>query len=416
MPSNTLKENVRELSKRLYAASKSVRILRNINWPIEARETFFKNNCTQIPKVSYATFDPSETLERVNHAKKLLPECGHFADWGNRIAHKLEQGAYLLQSLGTPAFFTHSRELYGAPMDILPDGKNSAMKFARHFEKMYDHIDDLDLDLSNHRNIQPSVVHDKMKVAVQNMFGEDAPKIQIEEQVSSNVIAGRRRIRIRSSALFSDLDIDQLIHHEAYIHVATSLNGYHQKGLKILAASHPGTTKTQEGLAVFSEFISGAIDLDRFRRLSDRILAVQMAIDGANFMDVFRYYREKIGEDEQAFESTRRVFRGGVITGGAPFTKDIVYLEGLLRVHNFLRIMVSAGRADLMKLLFVGKLDLNDLTVLKEMERMGLLKPPKYLPPWMSDMRFLLTYLSYSNFLNTVDLGTAKEHYLDLLK
>jgi hypothetical protein len=77
--------------------------------------------------------------------------------------------------------------------------------------------------------------------------------------------------------------------------------------------------------------------------------------------------------------------------------------------------MVGAGRADLMRLLFVGKLDLSDIPVLKEMERLELLKPPKYLPPWMSDMRFLLTYLSYSSFLNTVDLGTAKEHYLDLL-
>ena len=58
-------------------------------------------------------------------------------------------------------------------------------------------------------------------------------------------------------------------------------NGLAQADLKILAAGHPDTTKTQEGLAVFSEFITGSIELNRLRRLSDRIIAIQMAIEGA---------------------------------------------------------------------------------------------------------------------------------------
>jgi hypothetical protein len=65
---------------------------------------------------------------------------------------------------------------------------------------------------------------------------------------------------------------------------------------------------------------------------------IQHAIDGADFIDVYRYFLEKTDHPEQSFQNAKRVFRGGVMTGGAPFTKDIVYLEGLADVHNFLRL------------------------------------------------------------------------------
>jgi len=100
-----------------------------------------------------------------------------------------------------------------------------------------------------------------------------------------------------------------------------------------------------------------------------------------------------------------------VITGGAPFTKDIVYLDGLLNVHNFLRTVVSDGRADILPLLFVGKLDIEDMAEMVQFDKMGLLDKPKYLPPWIKDVRFLLTYLAYSSFLNNVELNDMKPHY-----
>jgi len=104
------------------------------------------------------------------------------------------------------------------------------------------------------------------------------------------------------------------------------------------------------------------------------------------------------------------------LTGGAPFTKDIVYLDGLIRVHNFLRALVANGRADCMLLLFCGKLDLEDIPVLCELSQMGLCKEPRYLPAWASDMRFLLSYLAYSGFLNTIGLRQISSHYENLLR
>lgn len=408
-------QDIIQLSDLLFEASKSIRILRNISWEPSVSHEFFANKAQKIPNVTYPKIDVSETYKLLKKAKALVPKDKLVRAWAEEIIRDLSEGAMLLESIGTKKFYYHSDQLYGSPKTLLLDGKSTSLDLANHFERMYDNLEGLDLGAPPDACILASEVVDQIKESVDDFFGDKAPEVYIDNDIASNAIAGRKRIRIRGEACFSDKDIDQLIHHEAYIHVATSINGKNQDKIKILGAAHPGTTKTQEGLAVFAEFITGTIDLDRLRRLSDRILAIQMTVDGADFIEVYKYYLEITKSEDQAFESARRVFRGGVITGGAPFTKDIVYLDGLIRVHNFLRIMVSQGRADLMDLLFVGKLDIEDIPVLSMFEREGLIKAPEFLPPWMKDTRFLLTYLTYSSFLNSVKLTKIKEHYHSML-
>jgi hypothetical protein len=121
-------------------------------------------------------------------------------------------------------------------------------------------------------------------------FAEDAPEVTLVDTLSANALATADRIRIRRDARFTDRDAAQLLNHEAYIHVATSLNGRIQTDLPILGAGHPRTTRTQEGLAVFAEIISGTIELDRLRRLADRVFAIQMAIESADFLQVYHYF------------------------------------------------------------------------------------------------------------------------------
>lgn len=403
------------LSDALYEASKSIRILRSVSWDLSVREEFFKNKAQVLPSVTYPTYDPTDSLKTLDRARVLIKSAGDFHDWADRIATNLENGCRMLSSLGTPDFYKYSSRLYGTPKDLLPDNKTNSLDLALFFEEMYQHIDMLDIGAEFPTIYTSEDISNRLKSEVSAMFGDDAPDIVIDDNVSSKVIAGRRRIRIRSTAMFDDNDIDQLVHHEAFVHVATSINGYHQKNIKILSASHPGTTKTQEGLAVFAEFISGHIDLERLRRLSDRVVAIQMAADGADFIDVYRYYNDRISDKHNAYESTRRVFRGGVMTGGAPFTKDMVYLDGLLRVHNFLRVVVSSGKSELLPLLFSGKMELKDIDVMIKLKERGLIDAPKYLPPWMKDIRFLLTYLAYSSFLNSVKLTHLKNYYAELI-
>ncbi|WP_293750530.1 flavohemoglobin expression-modulating QEGLA motif protein [uncultured Paraglaciecola sp.] len=408
------KQHICHVSAILYTASQSIRILSHIEWNRDVKRQFFAEKSKALPKVTYPEFDPANTISLVAEARKLLGNTD-IDQWLERIAIKLEYSALMMASTGSNKFYEFSEKLYGKPTNPFVDGKSTPLDLANTFDKQISSYANYDMGAPAPMCYLASGIADQMQAAVIEMFGDEAPKIEIVDELSANALASPKLIRIRKTACFTDLDAQQLINHEAHIHVATSINGLNQPHLKILAAGHPGTTKTQEGLAVFSEYITNSIDLDRLRRLADRIIAIQMAIEGANFLEVYQYFLGRIGSESQAYENSRRVFRGGVLTGGAPFTKDGVYLEGLIRVHNFLKAIAANGRADCLKLLFCGKLDIEDIPVLYKLEKMGLCKPAKYLPPWVKDARYLLAYLTCSGFLNKMDVTSIYAHYDDLL-
>jgi uncharacterized protein (TIGR02421 family) len=255
-----------------------------------------------------------------------------------------------------------------------------------------------------------------LEAAVREHFGADAPHVMIVDELSANAVASTSRIKVRRDAMFTNKDAAQLLNHEAFIHVATGLNGRAQTDLPILAIGHPGTTRTQEGLAVYSEYVSGTLGLDRLRRLADRIIGVRMACDGADFIELYRWFLERSPAPEQAFESTRRIFRGAPITGGAPFTKDCSYLSGFLSVSTFIRAAFVAGRADTIALLFAGKLDLFAIPALAELRSVGLCHPARFVPPWASDPGWVLSHLTLSTFMADVDLSTVADAVGELLE
>src|SRR5690606_39170380 len=126
-----------------------------------------------------------------------------------------------------------------------------------------------------------------------------------------------------------DYDRRQLLHHEALVHSLTAINGRGQVRLPSLAMSSPRITATQEGLAVLAEQITGSIDIERMKRISLRTEAIAMAMDGADFLEVFACFGDAGQGPDESFSSAQRVFRGVPVTGGAAFAKDTVYLRGL---------------------------------------------------------------------------------------
>jgi len=408
-------QRITDVSALLHNAARKTRVLSHLGWHSSVRERFFADGAKELPRVEYPDYDASQTFELLKSARSKLKNSA-VDHWLGRQADALHNSAQMLAHTGKPEFFQYSCQLYGAPDDPLIDGKSTSLTLAVEFDKALVSLNDTDKSFLPEKSVSSEKMAASIEQAVTKLFADDAPTVSVVDELSANALAGSERIRIRRDAQFNDKDIAQLIHHEAGIHVATSLNGKHQQHLPILAASHAGTTRTQEGLAVFAEFITGSMDLERLRRLSDRTIAIKMAADGADFIEVYRYFLERTGVELQAFENSRRVFRGGVVSGGAPFTKDIVYLDGLIRVHNFLRALLVNRRTDCLPLLFCGKLDLEDMPVLCELSQMGLCQRPKYLPEWVSDMRFLLSYLAYSVFLNTIDLKAVGSHYEELLR
>jgi len=409
-------ERLSEAARLLREAEKPVRVLRSLAWPEDACREFLATGMQEPPVVEYPVFDCRPVLGALQAAQALLDGDTPVHDWLRHCSSSIATSARMLSVLGQPEFFEHSSALYGTPDTPLHDGQSTALELAR----MIDSI------LAEFNNSPASYgivpveftaeeLAQQVRQRVTEHFGEASPSIEIVDHLSSKALAGARYIRIRRGESFTDQDVEQLVNHEAFVHIGTTLNGLAQTRFPILASAQAGTTRTQEGLAVFSEFIAGAMDPDRFLRLAERTIAIKMSMEGASFIELFRYFEESRENPELAFECARRVVRGGLVNGGAPFTKDCTYIHGLLQVHNFMRSAVSAGRIDCIGLLFCGKLDLEDLPALGLLAAEGLLEPPRYLPPTVSDPRFLVAYLAYSAFLNSINLPAIKQHYAEML-
>lgn len=403
VPDDAEKERIRGIAKLLYQAAKPIKVLKTIGWSEQVKADFFAQGAREMPQVTYPAFDPQPTLELLQAARRQIIPIGQIDLWLDRQTSQLETGARMLANVGTPSFYEYARQAYGEPTTPLRFDTETPLELAQNVREVIDQLNQVNLNIAAPTYHTSEEVAQTLATEVNQFFGADAPAVVVVDDLSANALATADRIRIRRDARFTDRDAAQLLNHEAYIHVATSINGRTQVDLPILACGHPGTTRTQEGLAVFAEMVSGTIELDRLQRLADRVFAIQMAIEGADFLEVYQYFLERTGKPDQSFESARRVFRGGVLTGGAPFTKDVVYLFGLLQVSNVIRAMFTVGRADCLSLLFCGKLDLQDIPALCELTAMGLCHFPRYLPPWISDPRYLLALLTYSTFMTRIE-------------
>lgn len=391
-------------------AAGDMRVLSALKWDRDMRAPFLLRGVMPAPE--YPAVDTSAAREAIRYARQKIDGDHVVMQWLQRLSATLESTANMIDTRGTPEFFHHSAELYGRPTHLMLDRKTRVLDLARHMDATLDGIDFDQLVVEGYEEeLDAEEFAEALEERLEHYFGEDAPNVVVSEELSAKAAASSKRIRVRADAEFTDRDVEQLLHHEALVHSATGLNGKLQKDFPILRRGHPGTTEIQEGLAVFAELITGTMDPRRFRRLSGRVMAIQMAIDGADFKEVFDFFNNRIDDSEQAYENTRRVFRGGVMAGGAPFTKDMVYLNGLLRVHNFIRTAVKLRRSDLIRVLFVGKLDIEDIPALALLASQKQIEPPKFMPPWASDLRFLVSYMAYSAFLNQVKMPGFQAYY-----
>jgi uncharacterized protein (TIGR02421 family) len=320
----------------------------------------------------------------------------------------------MLEAVGTAGVTAPSIELYGRPGERIPGSDCSNVDAARHF---IDVADVLGADLAHVDVIADSPateLREELVQALDAFFGRGVIRVEVDPDLTAKAAAGATRIRLCAAASFTSYDRHQLLAHEAFVHSLTALNGRAQPHLTSLARTSPRVTATQEGLAVFAELMSGSIDIARLKRISLRILAIDMALGGADFVEVFRYFHAQGQGVADSFHSAQRVFRGVPLTGGAAFTKDNVYLSGLLTVHTYFRWAFSQGRLDLLRNLFAGKLALTDVIALQPAFDSGFIAQPKYLPAWMQRAHGLAGKLAFSLFINGIQMENVQADELSI--
>ncbi|MDH3280177.1 MAG: flavohemoglobin expression-modulating QEGLA motif protein, partial [Gammaproteobacteria bacterium] len=307
-------ERLEHAAALLLEAEERLPVLKTLAWDRSLADEFFRNAEKRMPCPVYPKIDPTLSLERIAAARAVIDGSSPVHQWLQRFAATLEETAALLASVGTPAFYSHSQVLYGEPQAPIVDGKRTVLELALRLDRL---LSDYDVGCVRLEPPESLTAHDlkaRLEEELPRHFGADAPKVEVTANVSAKAAAGRDYIKLREDAAFSDLDVTQLLQHEALIHIATTKNGLAQTRFPVLAESHPGNARTQEGLAVFAEFISGALDPRRFKRLADRVIAINMAAEGANFLELYDFFRERSAADTpfEAFESARRVVRGGL--------------------------------------------------------------------------------------------------------
>ena len=394
------------LDARMAKAAKGIRLLSLASWPASEQQAFlagWARGNPRLPDYRYPRHDFSE-------ARRELAAVAAAADPSHPLGQYLVESAQgwvlaaeLLEQLGTRQVTDLSMALFGTPDQALPGG-TSAREAANHFLLVADELDRELLAASEQVEISATALALRLQSALDDFFDARVVGVELDPDLIAKAAAGASKIRLRAGAAFSDYDFQQLLQHEALVHSLTALNGQQQAVLPSLALSSPRITATQEGLAVFAEQITGSIDIERMKRVSLRIEAVAMALEGADFIQVFRYFLASGQNEVESFTSAQRVFRGVPTSGGAAFTKDTVYLRGLIGVHTFFRWALKRGRLRLCRLLFAGKMTLGDVQRFEPLFDAGVLQEPRWLPPWVARANGLAGTLAFSLFANKIRL------------
>lgn len=421
-PWRSYKERIAVLAQRIVEGQRPIHVLNSIKWSPEVFERFRDSGWREPPRITAEDyerqsvgFDAQAKIEEFRtieaDARTQLGEGDAIGKILSRTAGEYADVVEMLLARGTPRFYELSRQLYGSAKTTFSDRVTRVRDVALDMYEILTNLDEQVLGPQPVRDIPADQAVEVLNQRLNIVFGDGRVRVILDDGIVADAAAGSDYVKLRRGAMFSERDIRVLEVHEGWAHVATSLNGQRQPVARWLAKGPPRTAATQEGLAGLLEILTLASHPNRARRLNDRVLAVDKAEDGASFLQVFEWFRTEGYDEDVCFANTYRVFRGGVPDGGAPFTKDIVYIRGIVSNYNFLRSAIAAARPELIRWLFVGKVALEDIPVLAPRAHEGVVKAPRYVPEMFKDLNGLAMWLGISTFWTRLKNRAVHEHY-----
>ena len=284
------------------------------------KQRFFVSKYKEEPEFKYPKlkFDPyklhrlffSQRLERIkdDEIRRLYTD----------IVYHYANMVQCIETIGKgKEFYYNSLRVYGTPTE--KDVQNA--KFILHYE-----------DEPPSPDMEKVFTPEEAKAYFEDFAQQyDFPlNIYYSTNLSAEAMVSnaRQALLIKRNTTFSKNQLLTLANHEIGVHLVTTFNGLLQP-LKIFSHGFPKNVETQEGLSVFSEYMSGALTLRRLKELAYRVLASDSLIKGYSFADTFDLIHGtyKLNRND-AFTITLRAHRGG------GFTKDRLYLSGLKKIYR----------------------------------------------------------------------------------
>lgn len=254
-------------------------------------------------------------------------------------------------------FYFNSLHCFGTPTEN--DVENA--KFILHFEDENKEVE----------RFQP-----KYSAKASEIFFQEFSKkydfsynIEFSDKISAiaMVLNNIKTLVLNTNHTYSENEIAVLTNHEIGVHMVTTMNGLLHP-LKIFSHGFPNNEETQEGLAVFSEYMSNNLTVTRLKELAYRVIAVDSLAKGYPFSRTFRLLHNNYDLDrESAFYITLRAHRGG------GFTKDYLYLSGLKKIYDY----YHSGKS--LSLLLTGKVTLEYADEIEALTKKGFSVPPKHI-------------------------------------
>ncbi len=280
----------------------------------------------------------------------------------------LDRRLSMLNDLGTRRFLYGSLQLYGRPNGPL-------LRLAR---KILDNVPSRSRDDSGKGHLDAKAFAARAEEEIKYYRGQ-LPELWSKAEVRDDVtglLVSRGNLLIGSQSKIPVPRVAPLLQHEVGTHVVTYFNGRAQP-FRQLFVGLPQYEELQESLAVLAEYLAGGLSRPRLRLLAARVVAADRMASGASFVDVFRELdRSYDFEQRTAFIITMRIFRGG------GFTKDIVYLRGLVKLVDYLK-----GGGNL-EPLYIGKIGSGHVSIIEELQWRKVLSPMPLRPRYLDDPGF----------------------------
>ena len=329
-----------EIDERLDVLVQRIELLSYIN-PTnieEQKERFFASNCLEDPVFFYPKIDfdkfklhrqlfslPIEQIEN-KVLRQLYEEIIYFYSGLIQCIETIGDGKKFyynsLHSFGTPT----EQEVENAKYILsFEDDTSSEIEIKKHSPKQAEQL---------------FRAYSKQYSFTYNIAFSD--KMSAIAMVLNNI----QTLVLNTKHTYSDSEIAILTNHEIGVHMVTTMNGLLHP-LKIFSHGLPNNVETQEGIAVFAEYMSDSLTVKRLKKLAYRVIAVDSLARGYSFSQTFALLHTNYNLDkESAFYVTLRVHRGG------GFTKDYLYLSGLKKVIDYYHAGNDLG------LLLTGKVSL----------------------------------------------------------
>ena len=346
-------QTLNSLDEALMNIAKSVKplyYLEPINLKDQKRK--FLDGVIENPHFLYRNleYNPGEITQRLKLIKTPNDELGIIFERKKREI--LLQNEIIANRGNEDIVREASIKIYGSP----------SRELVKYADKLLRQVPNIEIP----KTVSSSKIRDALQEALHENGLEDW-MVELSNKRLTTVYPAEKKITVCKDRKFAEIDLERLKVHEVGVHALRAANGYKQP-LKIFALGLPGYLSTEEGLSSYFEELTNNASEETMRNYAARVIAVDSVCQELNFRQAFNRLKSYDLTDDQAWNLAIRAYRGG------GYIKDHVYLDGYIKVKQFAEI---EGDFDI---LYVGKVGIEDLSLIRKLIQEGILKEAKYKP------------------------------------